>query len=595
MISNYRRLSILPLLAVVAIALVVAACTPAPPPPPVPTTPPVVEEPTTPPEVEIPTRVGLRAVDDFTLEITLTSPQAFFDSILAFFTTYPTRLDVINQFGDDWVLPGNLVGNGPYVLSEHEPQDHVTLTANPNWWGAPFTIQTFTQPVITESSTMLAAYENNELDVSGFPSAELPRILEDPVLSQEFHILPRPGVYYVGFNTNRAPTDNFHFRAALASSIDRRNILDNVLNNPWREAAQGVIAPGIPGYQGTDTGFAFDPAAAQAHLQLYIDDTGQTCTADSPCSFVVDLWFNQGNEDVLEAVAAGWTENLILTDADGNEIAAVHATTVRMEWAVYLETLDQCNATPDDTALCDYNAYRLGWVMDYGDANNIVNEVFAPGSPFQYTGYESAEVSGLIDQALTERDPAARAALWTQAEDLIVTDLAITAPIFFYDRQGLIKPWLDFEFPPFGAAFIHEWGFVEGVAVPVGVPEGMGVDTIRSGSTAEPPTLDQALATDTTSHAIINNLFAGLYKYEPDGSITPYGALSYEVSEDGTVYTVHLNPDAVWSDGTPVIAQHYVDGICRMLNPETAAEYAYVMYYILGAPEFNSGEAVECG
>jgi oligopeptide transport system substrate-binding protein len=106
----------------------------------------------------------------------------------------------------------------------------------------------------------------------------------------------------------------------------------------------------------------------------------------------------------------------------------------------------------------------------------------------------------------------------------------------------------------------------------------------------EPPTLDIQLATDTTSHLIIHQCIDGLFEYRGDGSIEPSGATGYEISEDGLVYTIILRQGVMWSDGVPVTAQHYEDGVIRLLEPETAAEYAWLMYDIEGAEEFNSGE-----
>ncbi len=280
-----------------------------------------------------PATVGVRAIDDYTLEITLHDPAAFFDSILAFSTTYPVRLDVMEEFGDQWTEAGNYVGNGPYVLVEWAHEDHVTIEKNPLYHDADkVTIERVEFPIIVERSTCLAAYENNEIDSTGdwFPFEELPRILEDPVLSKEFVLVPRPGTWYIGLNTKLAPTDNLDLRIALASAIDKRSILDAVLNMPWREVACGVVPPTIPGYQGCgQVGFEFDPDAAVEHLNAYMAEAG----IESPDEIVIELWFNRGNEDVLEAVADMWETNLgILTSL------------INMEWAVYLSVLDECNA-----------------------------------------------------------------------------------------------------------------------------------------------------------------------------------------------------------------------------------------------------------
>jgi len=278
-------------------------------------------------EIDDPTAVGVKALDDYTLEITLTGPQAFFDSILAFFTTYPVRLDVIEEYGDLWTEPGNFVGNGPYVLTEWAHEDHVVIEKNPLYHDADaVTIERVEYPIIVEDATALTAYERGELDVSGYPSEELPRILEE--MPDHFVRMPRPGVYYLGLNFLRPPTDNLNFRKALASAIDKRAILDAVLNMPWRTEAYGVIAPEIPGHQGDAVGYKFDVDAAQQYLQAALDEMGIEEAGD----IRLNLWFNRGNEDVIESVAEQWETNL-----------GIRVYVVNMEWGAYLQTLDECN------------------------------------------------------------------------------------------------------------------------------------------------------------------------------------------------------------------------------------------------------------
>lgn len=106
---------------------------------------------------------------------------------------------------------------------------------------------------------------------------------------------------------------------------------------------------------------------------------------------------------------------------------------------------------------------------------------------------------------------------------------------------------------------------------------------------SNPPTIDPALATDTTSGAVIDNVFEGLTDVMPDGEVVPAGAESWEVSEDGLVYTFKLREDAVWSNGDPVVADDYVYGWLRVLNPDTASQRANFMYVVEGAEEYNVG------
>jgi oligopeptide transport system substrate-binding protein len=278
-------------------------------------------------ETDDPSTMGVVALDDYTLEITLEQRASYFDSILAFSTTYPVRLDVIEQYGDLWTEPGNFIGNGPYVLIEWAHDDHVTVVKNPDYHSADaVAIETIEFPIITEDATSLAAYERGELDVSRYPSEELTRILEE--MPDDFVRLPRPGCYYVGFNLLNPPTDNINLRMALSSAVDRRAILDSVLETPWRIESYGVIPPEIPGYQGDALGFGFDTDVAQQYLQAAMDEMGFS----DPAEITLQLWFNRGNEDIMESVAEQWETNL-----------GINVNVVIMEWGAYLDTLDECN------------------------------------------------------------------------------------------------------------------------------------------------------------------------------------------------------------------------------------------------------------
>ena len=109
------------------------------------------------------------------------------------------------------------------------------------------------------------------------------------------------------------------------------------------------------------------------------------------------------------------------------------------------------------------------------------------------------------------------------------------------------------------------------------------------------PTLDPISATDLASQRLLPQLMEGLFSVDPNGNIIPAGAKSFKVSEDGRVYTLYLREDAFWSDGVPVTAQHYVDGICRVGDPTFGAEQAYLLDFIAGFKEFNRGEIPDCG
>ncbi|MBN4050005.1 peptide ABC transporter substrate-binding protein [Nitrospira defluvii] len=111
----------------------------------------------------------------------------------------------------------------------------------------------------------------------------------------------------------------------------------------------------------------------------------------------------------------------------------------------------------------------------------------------------------------------------------------------------------------------------------------------RMNLTAEPPTLDWSLATDNVSIRVIENLMEGLAAY--DEALRPQPAISerWDISENGRVYTFHLRADVFWSDGKQVTAHDFEYAWKRLLNPETASEYAYFLYDIQNAAEYNAG------
>lgn len=114
-------------------------------------------------------------------------------------------------------------------------------------------------------------------------------------------------------------------------------------------------------------------------------------------------------------------------------------------------------------------------------------------------------------------------------------------------------------------------------------------DTARYTLANEPPTLDWNLATDNVSYRILNDLMEGLTQFDEHLRPAPALAVSWELQNQGKTYVFHLNPEAKWSDGKPLTAQHFVDSWIRLLSPETGAEYAYFLFDIQGAKDFNAG------
>lgn len=117
--------------------------------------------------------------------------------------------------------------------------------------------------------------------------------------------------------------------------------------------------------------------------------------------------------------------------------------------------------------------------------------------------------------------------------------------------------------------------------------------SIRISLPTEPPTLDWNLATDNVSYQVLNQLMEGLTQYDEQLNVIPGAAQSWEIRENGTEYIFHLNPNYRWSDGKPLTSKHFRDSWIRLLRPQTAAEYAYFLFDIVGARDFNNGQLTD--
>ena len=404
------------------------------------------------------TEVGVKAIDNLSLQIELDRPAAFLPKLMAmplFWPAAPAPSAVISGTGGisgtapiSTTLPTGPVVNGPYLLAEQVANDHITLTKNPSYWNAAqVDVDKIEFRVLPDQAKQLALYEAGDLQVAEFPAEETVRIEADAGFERELHVLVRPGTSYLGLNTQSGPTADLAVRRAIAQAIDRQYLIDEVLKQPWHVPAQTLIPPGTPGYQGDqpDVGLAYNPDAARTVLA----DAGYG--ADNPVP-PVELWYNRegNNEALFKAVGE-------MLEAVGIPVRLVSSS-----WNVYRDALDACNqpnraAAAKTPAQCPYNLYRMGWVMDYADASSILDVVLSPKSAFQYTGWQSDDYEKLMAEAAVEPDEARRAELYGQAERILLNDQIAVVPLQHYDRTVLVKDGVEFNYPPFGPPRLKYW------------------------------------------------------------------------------------------------------------------------------------------
>jgi oligopeptide transport system substrate-binding protein len=398
--------------------------------------------------------VGVSCDDEaLTCVFTMESPAPWFPSIASMWVTFPTPAWVIEANGANWIEPGLVSSNGPYVIEKWIHGGELDLIKNPFWPEADSVqIERVDGVIIQEQSTALALYENNELDVvEDMPLPEIDRILADPQLSQEFYSAPQACTYYYGFVHTKPPMDDARVRQAFAQSIDRQALIDNVLKG-GQIPATSFAPPGIFGAPEPGTvGLQYDPEAAAAALQEYLDENGMTVDDFNAMDITLMHNTSESHAQIAAAIQQMWAENL-----------GVDVRVENQEWAVYLETL--VNTTPVEEAP---HIFRLGWCADYADENNWVHEVFnsdAGANRLRRNCVDAncsdatlSEFDELTYAAQLEQDPAARADLYAQAEGILAAEEVAYAPIYHYTFVQMVKPWLERTFPSVAPPAFYEW------------------------------------------------------------------------------------------------------------------------------------------
>jgi oligopeptide transport system substrate-binding protein len=357
--------------------------------------------------------VAVNAVDDATLEIKLIGIRPTFLQLMAMWPTWPTREDIITQYGNQWTEPAHYIGNGPYVLTEWVHQDHMTFEPNPNYWGKKPKLEQIVLKMITDQNAELAAYKNNELDMSRVPTGSEKTIMDDATLNAQTIRYYDLTTFAFQFNVHKAPFDNKLLRQAIATGIDRVSFIDNVRRGIGK-AATSWIPPGMPGYD-ADLGseYQFDATKAKDLLS----QAGYPNGAGLP-TIKFSYTNSAGNQVIAEFLQGQMKTNLnINVTLDGMESSAFQAfvNAEQHQWAWF------------------------GWGADYPDPDNWLPEIFGTGGGNNHTTYSNAAFDTLCDEAALELNNTKRLEKYADAQKMIIDDVPIV-PMFFRERFWLVKP-----------------------------------------------------------------------------------------------------------------------------------------------------------
>jgi oligopeptide transport system substrate-binding protein len=367
--------------------------------------------------------LGVRALDDRTLEIELVHPAAYLPTIATTWLFAPVPQEVVEADPDSWWRDAaNWVSNGPFAMSaidiDGELADReVRFVPNEHYWGGRPRLNEVVYRYFESDEESLAAYRRGELEVSRvpYPYGAQPEIADDPQLSQELMRIPVAATIGFGMNLNDEPFQDAHVREAFAYGLDREGFCRDV----WSGACIPTLSwipPGVPGHIETDA-FAYDPAAAKEAL---------AASSYGGPENLPEVTYRYGAGDTEGQDVAEWLADNYRTSL-GIEIKLLPTTDEEYE------ALDEAGTVPQ----FDW----WNWNANYPDPQDWLSVLWTcdSGDFAGPLGYCNPRFDELVARADQEADHDARMALYDEAQRLLIADAPIV--MSFIDTNALVvKP-----------------------------------------------------------------------------------------------------------------------------------------------------------
>jgi oligopeptide transport system substrate-binding protein len=355
----------------------------------------------------------MKALDPYTLQVTLENPTPFFLALLYHQSLYPVPRKVIEKFGAKWTRPENMVSNGAFELDKWEMNKVISVKPNPYFWDKSRVVLTQVNFFpIQQLDTEEKMFRAGKLDITNeIPLEKIPYWQKDS--SGVYQQFPYLGMYWYLINVTKAPLNNKKVRQALALSIDRTALVKYVLRGGQLPGVE-FVPPGTGGYQPVPHLPANLSQLAKAKELL--KEAGYPDGKGLP---PIELLYNtsEGHKKIAEALQEMWKKNL-----------GIDVRLYNQEWKVFLDSQSTMN----------YQMSRLGWIADYNDPNTFLDQ-FMTGNGNNHTGWSNKTYDKLIESAGKETNRAKRFALFQKAEALMADELP-AIPIYVYTRLYLKNP-----------------------------------------------------------------------------------------------------------------------------------------------------------
>ena len=360
-----------------------------------------------------PEALGIRALDNHTLEVRLTASLPYFAAMTTHASTFPSPQWTVRTFGDNWTKPGNIVGNGAYVLTEHIPNETATRERNTMYWNNDATIiDKVVTLVINDENTDFTRWEAGETDKGAVPSGQYPRLKAE--YPDEAISFPRLCTYYMTFNLSPSGPEAFkdvRVRQALSYALDRSVVTDKILQGGQIQAF--TFTPGATaGFEVPAVAFgqmSQDQRNVNAKLLMAAAGYGP----DNPLKFEYMYNTSEGHKKIAIGAQQMWKETL-----------GAEATLANQEWKTFLKTRGGQN----------FDVARGGWCGDYNEASTFLDLMTTP-SGYNDGKFSNAEVDELMTSARTMSDATSN---YTRVEEIMANEMPII-PVYHYTGVFMLR------------------------------------------------------------------------------------------------------------------------------------------------------------
>ncbi len=373
--------------------------------------------------------LGVKALDDYTLEVTLEKEAPYFPELATFAAYGPQSKDAVEEFGDDYgIKPENMHYSGVYRTTNFDVDSQVIIEKNEGHWNAEnVDLDEIVFQTMSDASAVFNAYKADEVDIAGVSTQAIrEEVNGDETLKSELEEYGKSQLFFVSINTEKGATKNLNVRKAIVAGFDAESYIKDIRGSnditPAGYVPEGLTTGAYGGldYREVVGDFTmYDPENAPKYVEKAKEELGT---------------------DKIEV-------ELLMFEAETNKLLAEYLQAQMKEIGITVNiTLLPSQAFWDALEAGEYNLGYSGWTADYGDPDNWLNTFFNSKliDNTNYSRTSLPEIDEKLAAAAKLTDPNERFEAYGEIETQMVED-ARMLQVLQTNIERLVKP--EFELP----------------------------------------------------------------------------------------------------------------------------------------------------